>query len=78
MTHSRYSNPTSPKSYPTATPFLSIPCNTPIATISSVQKAVDAGIPIIDGAAFLSGIHYERIWDSIAAILQKPHLSPIP
>ena len=46
--------------------------------ISTTALTVDAGIPTINGAAFLSGIHYERVWDTIADILVKPDLSPAP
>jgi PTS system galactitol-specific IIB component len=46
--------------------------------ISTTALKVDAGIPLINGAAFLTGIHYEQVWDSIADILVKSDLSPAP
>jgi galactitol PTS system EIIB component len=44
--------------------------------ISTTSFNGDAGIPVIDGITFLSGIHYEHVWDNIANILVKPDLSP--
>jgi galactitol-specific phosphotransferase system IIB component len=46
--------------------------------ISTTALKVDAGIPMINGAAFLNGIHYEQIWDTIADILVKADLSSAP
>jgi PTS system galactitol-specific IIB component len=42
--------------------------------IATTLLKVDPGIPIINGAAFLSGIHYEQVWDAIADLLVKPDL----
>ena len=46
--------------------------------ISTTPLKVDVDIPIINGAAFLSGSHYEQVWDTIADILARTDLSPAP
>jgi galactitol PTS system EIIB component len=45
--------------------------------VATTALKINAGIPVVNGAAFLSGIHYEQVWDTIADILVKPDLSPL-
>jgi galactitol-specific phosphotransferase system IIB component len=44
--------------------------------IATTPVNAAAGIPIINGNAFLNGAGYEQVWDVIAAILAKTDLPP--
>ena len=46
--------------------------------ISTTPLKVEVDIPVINGAAFLSGSHYEQVWDTIADILARTDLSFTP